>query len=105
MPSPLFMTYAVVALLTAGEPATATRLTSLTVPRDSTAQAAVMDEIRAFYRDLDDGNWAALLTHFLPAKVTARWAPPSASDPWANLSAPSPTSRSAARTSGRCAPR
>ena len=102
---PLFMTYAVAALLSAGEPATPTGHAPLTAPLDSSAEAAVIDEIRAFYRDLDGGNWAALLTHFLPAKVTARWAPPTASDAWANLSVPPPTSDGAASTSDRCAPR
>jgi hypothetical protein len=61
--------------------------------------------MRAFYRDLDDRNWTALVTHFLPAKVTARWVPPVASSAWAHLEAPPPAPDGGAGASGRCAPR
>ena len=96
--------YAVVALLTAGAPAAPARLTDRTPSPDS-AEAMIRDEMRAFYRDLDGSNWNALVTHFLPSKVTARWAPPVASGAWTRLEVPPPTAGGAAGASGRCAPR
>lgn len=105
MLGPLSATCTLVALLTAGEPATAPRHPSLTARADSAAEAMILDEMRAFYRDLDDGNWAALLDHFLPAKVTARWVPPVASREWARLEAPPPTPDGSASASDHCVPR
>ena len=32
--------------------------------------------MRAYYRDLHDRDWSAIVTHFYPAKVTARFAVP-----------------------------
>jgi hypothetical protein len=72
------------------------------VPARSAAEAMVLDEMRAFYRDLGDHNWPSLLDHFLPAKVAARWAPPTADRAWADLAAPA--SETVAGASGHCAP-
>lgn len=46
----------------------------------ATARSAVVREARAFQRDLASRNWNALLDHFWPAKVTARWESPFDSD-------------------------
>jgi hypothetical protein len=70
------------------------------VPSDSAAAAAIRDEVNAFYRDLDARRWSPLLDHFLPAKVTARWAPPTDDPTWSDLAAPRPASESE-----RCASR
>lgn len=105
MSCPLSAVYAVIALLTASEPAPAALRASPTASSDSAAEAVVLDEVRAFYRDLDERNWVALLDHFLPSKVTARWVPPRDSGAWVRLEAPSPTPDGVASESGRCAPR
>ncbi len=84
----LFATFFVIALLGASDDASADRRFTLVEPRDSASEAMIVGEMRAFYRDLDRQNWPALLDHFLPAKVTARWAPPTADRTWAELAAP-----------------
>lgn len=73
------------------------------MPSDSAAEVAILAEMRAFYRDLDDRNWTALLDHFLPAKVTARWSPPLADAAWGRLEAPPSTGDGAGVAVGRCA--
>ena len=40
------------------------------------AEAAIRSEARAFYRDLASRDAPALLNHFWPAKIAARWDPP-----------------------------
>lgn len=93
-----------VALLAAGgNAAPAAGNVSPATPRDSIAQAAILDEMRAFYRDLDDRNWNAMLSHFIPAKVTARWTPPADSSAWARLDVPPPAAEGKASGAGRCA--
>jgi hypothetical protein len=77
-------------------------------PRVDGAEAEIAREMLAFYGDLEGGRWSAMLDHFLPAKVTARWAPPEGSVAWARLSAPAAAGAGAgagAGSSGRCAPR
>ena len=101
MPCFLAAACAIGALLAAHSPAPATRHATHHVPPDSAAEAMVLDEMRAFYRDLDARSWTPLLDHFLPAKVTARWTPPTAELAWSGLAAPAPDG--AAEMSGRCA--
>jgi hypothetical protein len=43
---------------------------------DRSAEEAIRAEARAFYRDLLAHDTPALLNHFWPAKIAARWAPP-----------------------------
>ena len=43
---------------------------------EAASEALIRAEARAFYRDLGARNWPALLDHFWPAKVAARWEPP-----------------------------
>jgi hypothetical protein len=45
-------------------------------------QEAIISEVSAFYRDLRAQQWAAVLDHFWPAKVTARWEPPLGDAAW-----------------------
>jgi len=51
------------------------------VPVDRKAEEAIRAEARAFYRDLAARDTPALLDHFWPAKVAARWEPPFESRP------------------------
>jgi hypothetical protein len=48
----------------------------------NTDRDAVVAEVRAFYGDVDAKRWPNVLDHFLPAKVTARWAPPVTAAMW-----------------------
>jgi len=43
---------------------------------DRKADEAIRAEARAFYRDLASHDTPALLNHFWPAKIAARWEPP-----------------------------
>jgi hypothetical protein len=55
------------------------RCTQRETPRlrtDLAAEAAVRAEARGFYRDLGARDTPALLDHFWPAKIAARWEPP-----------------------------
>ena len=105
MLSSLPAAYALVRLLTLGEPVAVARYDAPAARADSSAESMILEEMRAFYRDLEDRNWAPLLNHFLPSKVTARWVPPRDGTAWAHLEAPSPVADGVARTSGRCTPR
>jgi hypothetical protein len=98
----LFAVFTVVTLLATSDSTRPAPRTCLPVPAGSAAEVKVLDEMRAFYRDLDDRNWPPLLDHFLPAKVAARWAPPTADRAWADLAAPA--AETAADASRRCAP-
>jgi hypothetical protein len=53
---------------------------------DGTQREAIHAEVSAFYRDLRAQQWAALLDHFWPAKITARWEPPVADPAWQDSS-------------------
>ena len=55
---------------------------------DSAASIVILDELRAYYRDLHDRNWTSIVTHFYPAKVTARYAVPDDDRAWIALAAP-----------------
>lgn len=72
---------------------------------DSVAIAAIVGELHAFYRDLDGDNPTSLVTHFYPAKVTARFAAPERDLRW--LALVDPTSERPARPDAHrhCAPR
>jgi hypothetical protein len=71
---------------------------------DSAASAMILDELRAYYRDLHDRNWSSIVTHFYPAKVTARFAVPDHDRSWRALAAP-PTERPGSPDShGYCVP-
>ena len=49
---------------------------------DVLEREAVLAEVSAFYRDLRTHQWAALLDHFWPAKITALWDPPVGDGAW-----------------------
>jgi hypothetical protein len=72
---------------------------------DSAASIAILDELRAYYRDLNDRNWTSIVTHFYPAKVTARFAVPDDDHAWIALVAPPITPRELPDFHGYCVPK
>jgi hypothetical protein len=90
---------ALVALSTTGAPAPSA---------DSASAAAIVsigDEMRAYYRDLHARDWSAIVTHFYPAKVTARFAVPDTQPAWVALAAPAAEPRASSDARAFCAPR
>ena len=83
--------------------------TGAPVPRSDSVSAdavvAIGDEIRAYYRDLHDRDWSAIVTHFYPAKVTARFAVPDSAREWSALEAPAAEPRGDWHARDFCAPR
>jgi hypothetical protein len=83
--------------------------TSAPVPRHDSVSAdavvAIGDEMRAYYRDLHDRDWSAIVTHFYPAKVTARFAVPDTAPEWSALTAPAADLRGDPHAREFCAPR
>jgi hypothetical protein len=71
----------------------------------SAARIAIAEEMRAYYRDLHARDWNAIVTHFYPAKVTARFAVPDTRPEWMALEAPAPESPAPNDVRGVCAPR
>jgi len=55
---------------------------------DSAARIGILEELRGYYRDLHDRNWTSIVTHFYPAKVTARFAVPDGDAGWSALAVP-----------------
>jgi len=49
---------------------------------EDSAKARIAMEVRAFERDLAAKDWNAVLGHFWPAKITARWEPPVENEEW-----------------------
>ena len=75
---------------------------------DSAAAASIVAigaEMRAYYRDLHDRNWSSIVTHFYPAKVTARFAVPDTKPEWKALAAPAAEPRAESDAREYCAPR
>ena len=90
---------ALVALSTTGAPLPSS---------DSASDAAIVaigDEMRAYYRDLHDHAWSAIVTHFYPAKVTARFAVPDTQMEWIALEAPAAEPHAQLDAREFCAPR
>lgn len=96
---------AVAAVLTTGNRALASRAGCRPYPGDSAAVAMISEELRAFYRDLHDRNWTSIITHFYPAKVTARFAVPDSDPTWAALAAPPAEPHETPDAHGYCLPR
>ena len=84
---------------------------ALVAPRDTSASSAelaaqcarapgdaVISEVSTFYRDLRTRQWAAVLDHFWPAKIVARWDPPTADPAWRD----SPRASGSARDVNAC---
>ncbi|HEV7703726.1 MAG TPA: hypothetical protein VGO46_05500 [Gemmatimonadaceae bacterium] len=89
---------ALAAFSTTGAPGPAT---------DSATTAAVVaigDELRAYYRDLHDRNWTSIVTHFYPAKVTARFAVPDTEPAWMTLAMPEADTDARTDAHGYCVP-
>jgi hypothetical protein len=75
---------------------------------DSAAPAAIVaigDEMRAYYRDLHDRRWTSIVSHFYPAKVTARFAVPDTRPEWKALAAPAAEPHEQLKAREFCAPR
>jgi hypothetical protein len=96
---------ALAALLTTGNRAPASRPFSHPFHGDSAAIAMISEELRAFYRDLHDRNWTSIITHFYPAKVTARFAVPDTDPAWSVLAAPPAEPHETPDAHGYCLPR
>ena len=73
-------------------------------PSDSIAHDRIREELRGYYRDLHDRNWTSIVTHFYPAKVTARFAVPDSDHDWTALRVPSLPSGGATGASAYCEP-
>ena len=65
----------------------------------------ISEELRGYYRDLHDRNWQSILTHFYPAKVTARFAVPDSEPAWTALVAPPVKSHATPDARADCVPR
>jgi hypothetical protein len=72
---------------------------------ETAAIVAIGDEMRAYYRDLHDRDWSAIVTHFYPAKVTARFAVPDTQAEWMALGAPPAEPHAVSDARAFCAPR
>ncbi|MEP7065232.1 MAG: hypothetical protein ABI889_04295 [Gemmatimonadota bacterium] len=71
---------------------------------DSAAIVLILEELRGYYRDLHDRNWTSIVTHFYPAKVTARFAVPDHDSRWIALAMPPLDSRESTHARGYCDP-
>jgi hypothetical protein len=95
---------ALATLLTTGPGQPGTRLVDRAPHDDTVAVAMISEELRGFYRDLHDRNWTSIITHFYPAKVTARFAVPDTDQVWAALAAPPAEPHESPDTHGYCLP-
>jgi hypothetical protein len=71
---------------------------------DSATTVLILQELRGYYRDLHDHNWTAIVTHFYPAKVTARFAVPDGDRAWASLPLPAIEPHESPDAHGYCMP-
>lgn len=71
---------------------------------DSAARVMILEELRGYYRDLHDRNWTSIVTHFYPAKVTARFAVPDHDPVWVALAEPAIEPHKSAEAHGYCLP-
>jgi hypothetical protein len=76
-----------------------------TLRTDTAASVAIREELRAYYRDLHDRNWTSIVTHFYPAKVTARFAVPDDDRAWNALAAPPTDPHDSPDFHGYCVPK
>lgn len=74
------------------------------VPTDSAASDRILEELRGYYRDLHDRNWTSIITHFYPAKVTARFAVPDHDPAWIALGEPAMEPHDTSDAHGYCLP-
>jgi hypothetical protein len=64
----------------------------------------ILEELRGYYRDLHDRNWTSIVTHFYPAKVTARFAVPADDRDWLALDVPAVAPHETADAHRYCLP-
>jgi hypothetical protein len=74
------------------------------IAADSAATVQILEELRGYYRDLHDRNWTSMVTHFYPAKVTARFAVPDRDSAWVALQVPPLAPRESPDVHGYCVP-
>jgi hypothetical protein len=96
---------ALAALFTTGHYAIAPRNITPADSADAAVVAMISEELRAYYRDLHDRNWTQMITHFYPAKVTARFAVPDTDSAWAALAPPRAEPHNEPDAHGYCSPR
>lgn len=96
---------ALATLLTTGPRKPDTPFVNLKRHEDTAAVAMISEELRGFYRDLHDRNWTSIITHFYPAKVTARFAVPDTDPVWAALAVPPAEPHESPDAHGYCSPR
>jgi hypothetical protein len=96
---------ALAALFTTGHRLIVARSTVTAIKTDSAVVAMISEELRAYYRDLHDRNWTQMITHFYPAKVTARFAVPDTDSAWAALAPPPTEPHDSPDAHGYCSPR
>lgn len=96
---------ALATLLTTGPRKPGTPFVNLERHEDTAAVAMISEELRGFYRDLHDRNWTSIITHFYPAKVTARFAVPDTDPVWTALAAPPADPHESPDAHGYCMPR
>lgn len=78
--------------------------TVTTTASDSAATVLILEELRGYYRDLHDRNWSSIVTHFYPAKVTARFAVPDHDSRWIALAVPPIDPQGSSQARGYCIP-
>jgi hypothetical protein len=96
--------FALSALSPSGQLASQSGQVVYTRRADSAASVVILEELRAYYRDLHDRNWTSIVTHFYPAKVTARFAVPDGDGVWIALAAPPIEPHESPDSHGYCAP-
>ncbi|HSU94966.1 MAG TPA: hypothetical protein VLI43_14755 [Gemmatimonadaceae bacterium] len=82
----------------------ALRAIAPTSDADSASTVLILQELRGYYRDLHDRNWTSIVTHFYPAKVTARFAAPDGDRAWASLPLPAIEPHESPDAHGYCMP-
>jgi len=98
------LSFALTALQAPAQPALQRLPIAHGVAADSAARAQILEELRGYYRDLHDRNWSSIITHFYPAKVTARFAVPDADGAWIALADPAAEPHESADAHGYCVP-
>jgi hypothetical protein len=98
----LHLLYALFAVPTSGQ--RASPKFSPASEADSSARVQIFEELRGYYRDLHDRNWTSIVTHFYPAKVTARFAVPDDKPEWSALAPPPVEPREMPDAHGYCVP-
>jgi hypothetical protein len=71
---------------------------------DSLATIGILEELPGNYSELHDRKWKSNVTHFYPAKVTARFAVPDDNAEWSALAVPPLEPHGSTDANGYCMP-